>query len=151
MTTRRPEDVELGEDLRLLVYRIAGNRTLAQLTAFDFVLLLIVGESTQQALLGNDFSLTNAYQVILTLIGFDIALSLWKQRSPMLDRLIGGVPLVIVEEGRPLKERMDQARVDEADVLAAARLSKGLEQMDQIKYAVLERSGGISIISRSGL
>jgi len=134
----------------LLVYRIAGNRTLAQLTAFDFVLLLIVGESTQQALLGNDFSLTNAFLVILTLIGFDIALSLWKQRSPMLDRLIDGVPLVIVEEGRPLKERMDQARVDEADILAAARLSKGLERMDQIKYAVLERSGGISIISRSG-
>jgi len=118
--------------------------------AFCFVLLLIVGESTQQVLLRNDFSLTNAFLVILTLIGFDIALSLWKQRSPMLDRLIDGVPLVIVEEGRPLKERMDQARVDEADVLPAARLSKGLEQMDQIKYAVLERSGGISIISRSG-
>jgi uncharacterized membrane protein YcaP (DUF421 family) len=130
----------------LLVYRLAGSRTLAQMTAFDFVLLLIIGEATQQALLGQDFSLTNAFLVILTLIGLDIGLSFWKQHSPRLDQLIDGVPLVLVEEGQVLKERMDKVRVDEADILAAARSLQGLERMDQIKYAVLERSGGISII-----
>jgi uncharacterized membrane protein YcaP (DUF421 family) len=58
------------------------------------------------------------------------------------------VPLVIVEDGRPLKERMDRCRVDEDDVLVAARIQRGLERMDQIKYAVLERSGGISVIAK---
>lgn len=53
---------------------------------------------------------------------------------------------MIVEEGRPLKDRMAKARVDEDDILTAARQLQGLERMDQIKYAVLERSGGISII-----
>lgn len=132
----------------LLIFRIAGRRTLGQMTNFDFVLLLIISEATQQAMLGNDFSLTNAFLVILTLVSLDIGLSLWKQRSPQLDKLLGGVPLVIVEDGKPLKDRMHKARVDESDILAAARTSQGLERMDQIKYAVLEPSGGISIIPK---
>jgi uncharacterized membrane protein YcaP (DUF421 family) len=56
------------------------------------------------------------------------------------------VPLIPIEESLPLRERMAKARVDESDVLAVARELQGLERMDQIKYAVLERSGGISVI-----
>src|SRR5918999_487260 len=130
----------------LVLFRLAGKRTLSDVTTFDFVLLLIVGEATQQALLGEDFSLTNAFLGILTLIGLDIAISLWQQRWPRLSKWIEGVPLVIVEDGRPLHERMKRARVSEEDVLTAARERQGLARMDQIRYAVLERSGGISII-----
>lgn len=130
----------------LVIFRVAGRRTLSQMTSFDLILLLIVSEATQQALLGDDFSLTNAFLVIATLVGVDIALSILKRRSPHLDRWIDDVPLVIVEHGRPLEDRMRRARVDDADVLEAARASQGLERMEQIKYAVLERSGGISII-----
>jgi uncharacterized membrane protein YcaP (DUF421 family) len=134
----------------LIIFRISGKRSLAQITTFDFVLLLVIGEATQQALLGNDFSLINAFMVILTLLGLDIGLSLLKQRSTTLERWIDDTPLVIVEDGRPLKERMDKARIDESDILAAARELQGLERMDQIKYAVLERSGGVSIIPKPG-
>lgn len=132
----------------MLVFRLAGKRELGQVTTFDFVLLLIIGEATQQALLGEDFSLTNALLVITTLVGVDIGLSLWKQRSGTIDKLLDGVPVVIVEDGRPLMDRMQRARVDESDILTAARELQGLERMDQIKYAVLERSGGISIIPK---
>ncbi|MDF5723396.1 MAG: DUF421 domain-containing protein [Rhizonema sp. PD37] len=132
-----------------ILFRIAGKRSLAQITTFDFILLLIVSEATQNAMLGNDYSLTNGFLVILTLIGIDILLSLWKRQSPEIGKLIDGVPLIIVEEGRPLKDRMAKARVNEDDILTAARESQGLERMDQIKYAVLERSGGISIIPKS--
>lgn len=59
---------------------------------------------------------------------------------------MNGLPLVVVAQGQPLRERMASARVDEYDVLEAARRTRGLERMDQIKFAVLERSGGISII-----
>src|SRR5699024_10454047 len=107
---------------------------------FDFILLLIISEATQQAMLGNDFSVTNAFLVIMTLIGLDIGLSLLKQLSPRLDQLLEGLPLVIVEDGRLLKERMRKARIDEEDILTAARELQGLERMEQIKYAVLERS-----------
>jgi uncharacterized membrane protein YcaP (DUF421 family) len=75
-------------------------------------------------------------------------LSLWKRRSPTIEKLLDGVPLVVVENGQPLRDRMNKARIDENDVLTAARELQGLERMEQIKYAVLERSGGISIIPR---
>jgi uncharacterized membrane protein YcaP (DUF421 family) len=132
----------------LIVFRIAGKRALSQVTTFDFVLLLIIGEATQQALLGDDYSLSNAILIIITLVGIDIGLALVKERSPRLEQLVDGVPLIIVQDGAPLKERMARARVAENDVLTAARETQGLERMEQIKYAVLERSGGISIIPR---
>jgi uncharacterized membrane protein YcaP (DUF421 family) len=129
-------------------FRLAGKRTLSDVTTFDFVLLLIVGEATQQALLGEDFSLTNAFLVILTLIGLDIALSLWQQCWPRLGKLIHGVPLVIVEDGRPFHECITPVRVSEGDVPTAARERQGLARIIQIRYTVLERSGGISMIPK---
>jgi uncharacterized membrane protein YcaP (DUF421 family) len=132
----------------LIVFRLAGQRTLANLTTFDFVLLLVIAEATQQGLLGEDFSVTNAFLVIVTLIGIDIGLSLLKNRFLALDKLLEGVPLVIVVDGKPLKDRMERARVDESDVLVAARERQGLERLDQIRYAVLERTGEISIIPK---
>jgi uncharacterized membrane protein YcaP (DUF421 family) len=132
----------------MIVFRIAGRRTLSEMTSFDFVLLLIIGEATQQALLGQDFSFTNAVLVIVTLLALDIGLSLVQQRSALATRLIEGVPTVLVENGRPLKDLMDRARVREDEILEAARRLQGLERMDQIKYAVLEVSGGITIIPR---
>jgi uncharacterized membrane protein YcaP (DUF421 family) len=130
----------------LVVFRISGRRTLAQITTFDFVLLLVVGEATQQGLLGNDFSLTNALLVITTLIAIDVFLSDVKEHLPILARATESLPVVIVENGEPIEERMRKARVDENDVLEQARSTQGLERMEQIKYAVLERSGSISII-----
>jgi uncharacterized membrane protein YcaP (DUF421 family) len=67
---------------------------------------------------------------------------------PPLGKVFNGVPTVIVEEGRPLRDLMQRARVEEDDVLEAARRLQGLERMEQIKYAVLEKSGGISIIPK---
>jgi uncharacterized membrane protein YcaP (DUF421 family) len=130
----------------LVVFRLAGRRTFAQMTNFDFVLLLIVSEATQNAMIGENYSITNGFLVILTLIGIDILLSLLKQRSQALERWLDGLPMVVVENGQTLKDRMTRARIDESDVLSAARELRGLERMDQIKYAVLEVSGGISII-----
>jgi uncharacterized membrane protein YcaP (DUF421 family) len=132
----------------LIIFRITGKRSLSQITSFDFVLLLIISETTQQAMIGNDFSVTNAILAILTLVILDVGLSLWKARWPLLDRWIDGVPLILVENGVPLAERMRKARVDESDILTASRATQGLERMDEIKYAILERSGGISIVPK---
>jgi uncharacterized membrane protein YcaP (DUF421 family) len=134
----------------LVVLRASGKRSLAQITTFDFVLILILGESTQQALIGDDFSVTTGVLVIVSLVGIDMTFSYLKDKAPRLDRWVEGLPLVIVEDGRPLHDRMARSRVDEEDVLAAARERQGLERLDQIKYAVLERSGGISIIPKGG-
>ena len=133
----------------LLLLRLTGKRTLAQITSFDFVLLLIISEATQQALIGEDNSMINAAIVVGTLIGLNIVMSLLKQRFKLFDKVLDDIPLVIVLDGKPLKDRMEKARVDEDDVLDAARESCGLEHMDQIRHAILERDGQISIIPRS--
>lgn len=130
----------------LFIFRILGKRSLAETSSFDFVLLLIVGEATQQALLGNDFSITNALILITSLIGIDLVLTKAKGRFTFLNKLIEGSALIIVENGKMLKVRMKRSGVEEEDILEAARQLHGLEQMEQIKYAVLEKSGEISII-----
>jgi uncharacterized membrane protein YcaP (DUF421 family) len=132
----------------MVVFRVAGKRALAQITTFDFILLLIISESIQNALVGQDFSLTNALLLVVTLVGLDIGMSLLKQRSKKVEKLLEGTPLVIVEEGRLLEDRMQKARVDEGDILTNARQMHGLECLEQIQYAVLERNGGISIIPK---
>ncbi|WHS63075.1 YetF domain-containing protein [Pseudomonas sp. G2-4] len=131
----------------MVLFKIAGRRSLAELTTFDFVLLMIIGEATQQALLGDDFSMTNALMVIVTLIAIDVGFSLLKQRSSWVSRLIDGGPTVVVENGRILEARLRHARLVEADIMEAARSSQGIEALEQIKFAIIERNGKISVIA----
>lgn len=64
----------------------------------------------------------------------------------MFEKIVEGAPLVIVDHGKPLKERLVKTKVDEQDVMQAARAAQGLEKIEEIKYAVLEKDGSISII-----
>lgn len=130
----------------LVIFRASGKRTLAQITTFDFVLLLIVGEATQQGLLGDDFSVTNAILVVTTLVGVDVGLSFVKEKAPRMARAIDSMPVVVLKDGEIIQQRMKRARIDEEDILAAGRQSHGIERLDQIKYAVLEQGGSISVI-----
>lgn len=130
----------------LLILRIMGKRSLADTTTFDLVVLLIISEVTQQAMVNSDNSLTAAAILITTLLGMDLLLTLLKSAFKMFEKVVEGLPLIIVDHGKPLKERMDKTKVDESDVMQAARTSMGLERMDQVKYAVLEKDGSISII-----
>lgn len=129
----------------LIVLRLSGRRSLAKITPFDFVLLLIIAETTQQALLGDDFSITNAVVLILTLFIVDIALSYVKEWSPTIATLIDGTPTVLVGPGGPDQRALQRSRVALEDVLESARQQHGIERLDQIKFAVLEMGGNISI------
>jgi uncharacterized membrane protein YcaP (DUF421 family) len=133
-----------------VLFRATGKRSVAEIDTFDFVLLLIISEATQQALVGRDYSLVNAGIVIVTLVALEAALSLVHYWFPRLAKVLDDVPLVLVENGKPIKRHMDKERVDEESILEAARELQGLERMDQIKFAVLERNGHITIIPRKG-
>lgn len=130
----------------LIILRLAGKRTLGQITPFDFVLLLIIAEASQQALLGDDYSLTNATIVISVLVGLDILMSHLKRGIPKLSLWADGAPVVVFSDGELIKSRAGKERVDESDILEAARHAHGIENLQQIKYAVLEKSGGIAVI-----
>ena len=130
----------------LVLFRIVGTRTLSQATTFDLVLLLFISEAIQPALIDNDNSLTNSILLVVTLLGMNVIMSVIKQRSPRFEQLIDGTPTVLVEDGRMHASRMKTERVDETDILEAARCAHGIERMDQIKYAVLEKNGQISVV-----
>ena len=130
----------------LFILRISGKRSLSQITSFDLVLLLIISEATQQAMIGDDSSLVNATLVMATLLLCNVGLSLLKGRSVLAARLLEGVPTLLVAHGQPLHDRLRRARVDEQDVLSAAREAQGLERREQIRFAVLEANGRITVV-----
>jgi uncharacterized membrane protein YcaP (DUF421 family) len=128
------------------IIRISGRRTLGEMSAFDFILFLIIGGSTQRAITGEDYSLTNALILVSTFVVIEIVLSLLDLRSPVLRRVFEGTPTVLVENGHPMTHRLRWARVTEDNVLEAARRLHGLVRMEQIKFAILESTGKISIV-----
>jgi|SRR5690625_435094 len=132
----------------LVIFRIAGKRALSQMTTFDFVLLLIVGEATQQALLTDDYSIIGAMLVIGTLVILDLLFARFSKRWEFFDKITNGVPVIIMKDGEPVENRMDQEAIEIDDILESARRNQGLESLDQVKYAVLEKDGQISIIPK---
>ena len=133
----------------MVVFRVAGKRTVAEMTSFDLIVLLVIGDATQQGLIGDDFSVTTAIVAVSCLILIDVALGRIKDRWPRVDRVVDGVPLILIAKGEVLRDRMAREGVDLDDVLEAAREQHGLTNLEEVEYAVLERHGGISIIPKS--
>jgi uncharacterized membrane protein YcaP (DUF421 family) len=132
------------------ILRISGRRTLGQMTAFDFVLFLIIGGATQRALTGEDYSLINALLLVSTFVVLDVGLSLIETHFKGAKRVLVGLPMIVVENGKLLKDRVLRARVTEGEILEAARKLEGLERLDQIKFAVLEANGSFTIVPENG-
>lgn len=132
-----------------LIFRISGKRTLAETSPFELVLLLIISEVTNQAMVDSDHSITNAFLLIMTLVGMSVLLSFIKHRWPAASRIFEGLPLPLIRNGERLQRNMDKSRVDEEEILMSARLNQGVEKMEDIKEASVENDGQISIVPRS--
>jgi uncharacterized membrane protein YcaP (DUF421 family) len=132
----------------MIIFSMAGKRAISEMDTFDLILLLIISETTQNALVGQNFSVTSAFILIATLVGLEVLMSWIKHKKPKVENFLQGGPLVLVDHGQMLKQRANKVMVDEADILNSAREKQGLERMDQIKYAILEMSGDISIIPK---
>lgn len=135
----------------LIIFSIAGKRAVSEMDTFDLILLLIISEATQNALVGQTYSVTSALILIVTLVATEVLMSWLKYKKPRLEKILEGGPVIILEDGKLIKERAKKEFVDEKDILNSARQNYGLQRLDQIKYAVLEMSGKISIIPKDGL
>ena len=132
--------------LLLLIFRLAGRRTLAETSTFDLVLLLIIGETTQQVMVGDDDTLPGAAIAIVSLVSLDMAIGYLKKMFPAFDRLLEGKPVLLIREGRIQEAAMQAHSLDNEDLMEAARLSHGLRDMEEVRQATLERDGKISIV-----
>jgi uncharacterized membrane protein YcaP (DUF421 family) len=131
----------------LIAVRLIGRRTTSQLAPFDLVVLFLLAGSSLNAVLGLDHSLAAAFSAICTFGLMHISVSWLKTRSDRIGRWIDGTPVVIFENGAWNDDRMRRLRIEKTDVMAAAR-ARGLQALSQVRYAVVERSGMISIVEQ---
>jgi len=138
----------LGYFFLTLMIRVLARRPGAQMTPFEFVLVFLVGGVIILATVGDDRSITNCYGGVIAICLMHRLVGRLKQRSPRWADIIDGKPILLLQNGEWQTSSMKHAHVDDMDVMAAAR-GKGLRTLDQIKYAVLERNGSISIIKKT--
>lgn len=129
----------------VLVVRLAGRRPGKQMTPFDFVLVFFMGGIVLTPMVGGDRSLVDAVCIITSIAATHFVLAWLKNRFPAVGRIVDGTPLVLLEKGRWHTETMGHMRIEDQDVMAAAR-DQSVQRLDQIEYAILERNGAISII-----
>lgn len=131
----------------VLIVRVLARRPGAQMTPFEFVLVFLIGGIIILTTVANDISITNCFGAVVVICLMHRLISHLKQRFPRMGAWVDGAPVVVLKDGQWQTESMDAMRIDDADVMAAAR-SKGVRTLDQIKYAIVERNGAISIIKR---
>lgn len=129
----------------VFMVRLVGRRPGKQMTPFDFVLVFFMGGVSLTPMVGQDRSFVNAIVIITSIAATHFLIAWLKNRYPAFGRIVDGTPLVLLEKGRWHDETMRKSRIQQEDVMAMAR-DNGLERLDQIDYAILERNGEIAIV-----
>jgi uncharacterized membrane protein YcaP (DUF421 family) len=132
-----------------LVLRAMGKRELSQLTAFDVVVLVVMGDLIQQGLTLEDMSVTGAMLAVTTMVLLTVASATVAVRWPRAGRVIEGVPVVIVQRGVVVQEALRNERLDLADLYEAAR-TEGIADLRDVDWCVLESDGHFSFLRRHG-
>lgn len=132
-----------------LVTRAVGRSTLGELSTFELLLYVTMGDLVQQAVTQQDYSVTAGLLAVGTFALLTVALSWLQWRVPSVRPLITGRPVLVFEDGHPVEEGMRRQRLSMADLLVAARL-QGIRTTAEIEYAVLEADGRISFFTRQG-
>ena len=130
-----------------VLMRIIGRRELSSLEPFDLILLVVLGDSVQQAVTQDDYSVTGAFIVVSTIALLQVFLSYLNFRVPRLRSLIDGEPIVIVQDGRVIEGNARRERLTLEDIAEAARLQQ-IASLDDVQWAVLETSGELTFIEK---
>ena len=129
--------------------RFVGKKHVGELAPFDFLVLLILSETVSNALSGEDKSLIGGLISAATLIALVMAVSFVSWRSKKVERFLEGVPNILVRHGTRREEVMAQQQVTISELLEAMRRN-GCTNIADVRAAVLENDGKISIIMREG-
>lgn len=125
-----------------------GKRTLAELGAFELVLLVVIGDMVQQGVTQEDMSVTGALLAVGTMAFLVLVTGDLARRFRRANKVLEGDPVVVLRDGEPLEQvlRREQMSVDE---LAEAARQQGHQRFDELEWAVLEADGRLSFIARS--
>ncbi len=128
-----------------IVLRAVGKRELSQLTAFDLVVLVVMGDLIQQGLTLEDMSVTGAMLAITPMALLSVLSAAVAVRWPRTSRVLEGVPVVVVHDGKVVKEALRNERLDLADLFEAAR-TEGISDLHDVEWCVLEADGKFSFL-----
>lgn len=127
--------------------RLLGRRELGQMTIYDLVLIVVLANAVQNAMVGSDTSLLGGLVAALTLLLLNRGFTLLLVRFPELEHRVIGEPLVIVSDGRTIPQRLKQEGVSHEQLQAALR-EHGIERVEDARLCVLEVDGTISVVPR---
>lgn len=133
----------------LVLTRAMGKKELAELTAFELILLVTIGDLVQQGVTQEDQSLTGAMLAVGTLGLLIVSLSFLSYRWRPIRRVIRGIAVVVVRDGRPIEDAIKLERLTIDDVIESAR-QQGIDDLGKVTLAVLEPDGKFSFIQRDG-
>ena len=131
----------------LLLTRVVGRRELSSLQPFDLILLVMIGDLVQQGVTQNDFSITGMLLVGSTIGLLTVLVSWTSFRFPRLRPVLDGEPVIVVQDGEPIRKNLDRNRLTLDELRAAARQEQ-IGSLDDVQWAVLETSGRISFIPK---
>ena len=131
----------------ILMVRVVGRRPGKQITPFEFILIFFLGGLTLTGIVGDEVSLTSAFCQIITIACCHYLIVWLRTKSPRLARIFDGTPLVLLEQDAWRSRTTQKMRIQPADVMSMAR-DQGMKTIGDVKYAVLERNGEISLIPK---
>jgi uncharacterized membrane protein YcaP (DUF421 family) len=130
-----------------VITRVVGRTSLGELSTFDLILYIVMGDLIQQAVTQQDYSMSSAVLAVGVFALLTIALSYASWRLPTLRPLIRGTPVLVLQSGTPLTDTMRRQRLTMDDLMAAAR-EQGIRRLSDVDVAVLEADGKISFFTR---
>lgn len=131
-----------------LLVRLLGKRELGQMTPFEFIVMVVIGNLIQQGVTQNDFSLTGATLAICTFAFWGLVMSWLSYLSPRAAKVLEGEPRVIIRHGELLQHSTRRDRLTRSEIESEMRLA-GIASMDEVAWAVLEPNGKMSFIKRA--
>jgi uncharacterized membrane protein YcaP (DUF421 family) len=133
--------------LVMVLLRLSGKRQVGQLAPFDLVLLLILSNAVQNGMNGGDNSVTGAIIMATTLVGLNWLIGYLTFRNKRLEHLVEGRPIILIHGGHVDREAMEQAQMTMHELESALR-SEGCCGPDEVRFALLENNGQVTVIPR---
>ncbi len=133
----------------LAMLRLAGKRELGQMTPFDLVVILVISNAVQNAMVGSDTSLLGGVIAAATLTAVNIAVGRFGRRIPLFQHVLVGEPRLLLRDGQLLLGNLAKEDITPEEVAMAAR-EHGVEDLADLSAAILEPDGSISIIEKRG-
>jgi uncharacterized membrane protein YcaP (DUF421 family) len=134
----------------VVVFRISGKREVGQMSVLELVVVLVISDAVQNSMVGENQSVWGGLIAVLTLIGLDLGLKWLTRRSRRLRSTIEGEPRLLVRDGRLLQKALREEKIEVDEVYAALR-EHGILRVEDVRLAVLETDGSISVIAKNGL